>query len=159
TSPLHDALTAKNAVFGVSFGLETPLYFGRKGEPAAEVPTLHRSNAFPSVAEECRAAREEVAVMDISSFGKYEVVVPQAAAVLDRLLAGHLPGIGRIRLTPMLSKAGRLMGDLTTARLDENRFMIFGSGYLQTWHMRWFGEHLADDGVSVRNLSDEWLGL
>lgn len=159
TSPLYDTLRAKNAVFGVSFGMEVPLYFANQDGETVEVPSLSRSNAFPAVAKECQSAREAVAVMDISSFGKYEAVGPKAMAALDRLLAGRLPEVGRIRLTPMLSQGGRLMGDLTTARLDEDRFMIFGSGYLQTWHMRWFDQHLAGEGVTVRNVSDEWLGL
>ena len=97
--------------------------------------------------------------MDISSFGKYEVRGAKAAAALDRVLAGLLPSVGRIRLTPMLSPSGRLMGDLTTARLSEDRFLVFGSGYLQTWHMRWFQRHLPSDDVSVRNVSDELVGL
>jgi len=100
-----------------------------------------------------------VAVMDISSFGKYEVAGSRAAAALDRLLAGRLPSVGRIRLTPMLSPRGRLMGDLTTMRLTEHQFLVFGSGYLQTWHMRWFHQHLVGEGSTVRNLSAEWLGL
>jgi len=59
----------------------------------------------------------------------------------------------------MLAHSGRLMGDLTTMRLAEDRFLIFGSGYLQTWHMRWFGEHMAEAGVTVRNVTDEYGGI
>jgi dimethylglycine dehydrogenase len=142
-SAIHHALEAANAVFGVSYGLELPLYFAPLGTPAIEVPTLRRSNAFQSVAAECQAARRDVGVLDISSFAKYEITGPRAADALDQVLAGRLPAIGRIRLTPMLAHSGRLMGDLTTLRLAEDHFQIGGSGYLQTWHMRWFSEHLA----------------
>jgi dimethylglycine dehydrogenase len=105
------------------------------------------------------AARSAVGILDISSFSKYEVTGPRAAAALDRLLAGRLPAIGRIRLTPMLAHSGRLMGDLTTLRLAEDRFQISGSGYLQRWHMRWFSEYLAEDEVCVRNVSDDYGGI
>ena len=159
TSPLYEAQSSNNAVFGVSYGLEIPLYFEKQGEPAAEVPSLRRSNAFPRVAQECLSARADVALLDISAFGKYAVEGPRASEALDQLLAGRLPEVGRIRLTPMLSHAGRLMGDLTAMRLGEQHFLIFGSGYLQAWHMRWFQQHLSGNGVMVRNLSDEWLGL
>jgi len=159
TSAAHGALKAANAVFGVSYGLEYPCYFALPGEPAAEMPTLRRSNAFQAVREECHAARRGVGILDISSFSKYEVSGPRAATALDRLLAGRLPTVGRIRLTPMLAHSGRLMGDLTTMRLSEDRFHIGGSGYLQTWHMRWFSEHLAQEGVQIRNMTDQYGGL
>jgi dimethylglycine dehydrogenase len=159
TSPLYDILKSGHAVMGVSFGLEVPLYFAEDQNRAAEVPSLRRSNAFLRIAGECRAAREAVALLDISSFGKYEVRGPQAATKLNRLLAGRLPAVGRLRLTPMLSPTGRLLGDLTTACIDDNQFLIFGSGYLQTWHIRWFAQHLASPGVTVTNVSDDLLGI
>lgn len=158
-SPIHSTLKGANAVFGVSYGLEVPLYFARPGEPAAETASLRRSNAFASVRDECRTARNTVGILDISSFGKYFVSGPKSEATLNRVLAGRLPAVGRIRLTPMLAHSGRLMGDLTTMRLAEDHFLIGGSGYLQTWHMRWFTEHLVQDGVQVRNASDEYGGL
>jgi dimethylglycine dehydrogenase len=159
TSAAHETLRAANAVFGVSYGLEFPRYFALPGDPAAEAPTLRRSNAFNAVQEECHTARSAVGILDISSFSKYEITGPHAARALDRLLAGRLPRVGRIRLTPMLAHSGRLMGDLTTMRLAENRFQIGGSGYLQTWHMRWFAERLAEEGVQIRNITDEYGGL
>jgi len=59
----------------------------------------------------------------------------------------------------MLAPSGRLMGDLTTMRLAEDCFHIAGSGYLQTWQMRWFAEHLAEEGVQVRNVTDSFGGM
>jgi dimethylglycine dehydrogenase len=159
TSALYPHLMRRNAVHGVSYGLEYPLYFAPQGEPPVEVPTLRRSNAFASVSRECRTARSHGAILDASSFSRFEFKGPEAERALDRLLAGRLPEIGRIRLTPMLSTQGRLMGDLTTLRLSSERFLVFGSGYLQAWHLRWFREHLPKSGVSVRNLSDEWGGI
>jgi dimethylglycine dehydrogenase len=159
TSAVHSTLKAANAVFGVSYGLEYPNYFARPGEPSVETPTLRRSNAFQAVSEECAAARTTVGILDISSFSKYEVSGSKAEAALNRVLAGRLPSVGRIRLTPMLAHSGRLMGDLTTMCMGENRFQIRGSGYLQAWHMRWFAQQLCQPGVDVRNITDEYGGL
>jgi dimethylglycine dehydrogenase len=108
---------------------------------------------------ECLAARSAVGILDISSFSQYAITGPRAEHALDRLLAGRLPAVGRVRLTPMLAPSGRLMGDLTTMRLGADHFRIGGSGYLQSWHMRWFDEHLAGEGVEVRNVSNEYGGL
>lgn len=159
TSAVHDTLRSANAVFGVSYGLEIPLYFAPPDEPAVETPSLRRSNAFSAVREECRTSRSGVGVIDISSFSKYSVQGPNAETALNRVLAGRLPAVGRIRLTPMLSASGRLMGDLTTMRLADDHFVIGGSGYLQTWHMRWFEEHLLEPGVTLHNESDAYGGL
>ena len=159
TSAMHNKLEAAHAVFGVSYGLEVPLYFASHAERTFETPTLRRSNAFESVRAECHAARSAVGILDISSFAKYDVTGPRAQAALDKLLASRLPKVGRIRLTPMLAHSGRLMGDLTTMRLAEDHFRIGGSGYLQAWHMRWFCEHLAQEGVEVNNVTDSYGGL
>jgi dimethylglycine dehydrogenase len=67
--------------------------------------------------------------------------------------------VGKIRLAPMLNETGRLMGDLTIARLDEQRFWLTGSYYLQDWHQRWFRQHLPLAGVNVRNVTDGWMGF
>ena len=159
TSALHSRLVARNAVHGVSYGLEYPLYFAPPGAPAEELPTLRRSSAFGPVGTECRTARSHGGILDASSFSRFEFTGPAAESYLNRLLAGKLPEVGRVRLTPMLAPSGRLMGDLTTMRLSAERFLIFGSGYLQAWHMRWFREHLPASGASVRNLSIDWGGI
>ena len=159
TSALHAPLVAGNVVHGVSYGLEYPLYFAPPGELAQEAPTLRRSSAFAPVGTECRAARNAGGILDASSFSRFEFSGPEAERALDRLLAGRLPDVGRVRLTPMLSPRGRLMGDLTTVRLSAERFVLFGSGYLQAWHMRWFRAHLPVSGVTLRNLSDDWGGI
>ena len=159
TSAIHADLKAANAVFGVSYGTEVALYFAAAAEEARELPSLRRSNAFARVGEECSAARGSLGLLDISPFAKYRVTGADAARALDRLLAGRLPAEGQVRITPMLSPTGRLMGDLTTLRLATEEFMLFGSGYLQRWHMRWFDTHLAASGVKVENISDDYGGI
>ncbi len=159
TSAVYPVLEAARAVFGVSFGMEIPLYFALPQDPTTEVPSLRRSNAFAAVAAECGAARSGVGILDISSFSKYFVRGPKAEVALQRVLAGRLPEIARVRLTPMLARSGRLMGDLTSLRLSQELFMIGGSGYLQAWHMRWFAEHLAQEGAEVTNASDQYGGI
>lgn len=159
TSPIHDRFVARNAVFGVGYALEHPLYFAPAGEEPVETPTFHRSNAFPAVAAECKAVREAAGLFEISTFAKYEITGPDARIWLDRILACRLPSPGRARLAPMLHDNGRLAGDLTVMCLEEKHFRIFGSGFLQEWHMRWFEDHLGEERVHVRNVSDELLGF
>ena len=161
TSALHDQLTAKGASFGVSWGLEVPLYFvaDRDRGEFSEIPTLRRSNAFEIVAREVEAARNGVALLDITGFARYRVAGPEARSWLDHLVASRLPEPGQVRLAPMLSPSGRLMGDLTVTCWSADEYWVVGSYYLREWHLRWFAEHLPPSGVVVHDISDEWAGL
>jgi dimethylglycine dehydrogenase len=159
TTPCYDVFTAANARFTVNWGLEVPLYFA----PSAgfeENDMLGRSNAEPIVAEEVEAVRTAAGAYEIAQYARYEVAGAGAERWLDRLVSSPIPGVGRIRLAPMLNPAGRLMGDLTVARLDEDRFWLTASYYLQDWHMRWFLANVGPgDEVSIRNVTDEWMGF
>jgi dimethylglycine dehydrogenase len=158
TTPCYDDFRAANAWFTVNFGLEVPLYFAPTAD-FEENETLDRSNAEPIVAEEVAAVREAAGAYEIAQYARYEVRGPGAEAWLDHLVAGRIPSVGRIRLTPMLNPAGRLMGDLTVARIDEDRFWLTGSYYLQPWHMRWFHQHAPDGGVTIQNITEDHMGF
>lgn len=155
-APAHDAMTEAGCKWGVSWDLEVPLYFAPQG--FAETPTLKRSNAFDIVAEECRAIRDGVGLLDITGFSRFEVSGPGASDWLDHIMASRLPASGRARLAPMLGETGRLKGDLTVLNWGDGRYWIMGSYYLRAWHMRWFRDHMAD-GVTVRDLGEEIAGF
>jgi len=156
-SPAHSEMTAAGARFGVSFGLEVPIYFAPSPD-FVENPTLRRSNAFPIVADECRAVRETVGLLDTSGFSRFEVSGPKAQDWLNRTMASRLPGPGRARLAPMLSETGKLKGDLTVFNWGEGTWWIMGSYYLREWHMRWFEAHRTE-GVALRDISDAMVGF
>ena len=158
TTPCYDDFLEAGARFTVNHGLEVPLYFA-PSEDFVEQDTLGRSNAEPIVAEEVAAVRGAAGAYEIAQYARYEVTGAGAEAWLDRLLAARIPPVGRIRLTPMLGPAGRLMGDLTIARIDEDRFWLTGSYYLQAWHMRWFHQQAPPADVAVRNITDDWMGF
>jgi dimethylglycine dehydrogenase len=159
TSPLYETMRAAGAVFGANFGLEQPLWFAPKGSAPIEQVTFRRSNAHTPVGEECRAVRTGVGLIETSGYAKYEVVGPKAEAFLNRVLAGRLPAVGRIALTPMLNAAGRLIGDFTVARLSADAFHVFGSGAAEQYHMRWWESHAPAAGVAIRSLRSALMGL
>jgi dimethylglycine dehydrogenase len=159
TTPAYGLWKAKRAVFGQGYGMEAVNYFAGDGEPTFETPSFRRSNAFDRVGEECRAVRTAVGVNEIHNFGKYEVSGPGAEAWLDTIMAGRVPRQGRLSLTPMLSPRGRLIGDFTVSRLAPERFQLTASYNAQAYHLRWFWQHLPDDGVEIRNITLERIGL
>jgi dimethylglycine dehydrogenase len=159
TTPIYDWLKERGAFFGVSYGLEHALWFSPDGTAPDEEITFRRSNAHAIVAEECRAVRTGVGLMETSTYARYEVTGPGAEAWLSRLLVNRMPAEGRIVLTPMLNPEGKLIGDFTVAKVGAERFYMFGSGIAEAYHMRWFEAQLPDKGVTIRPLSAELVGL
>jgi dimethylglycine dehydrogenase len=160
TTPLYDRMVAQGAVMGDSWGLETPLWFAPEGVERRDVVSFHRSNDFPHVKAECMAVREAVGITEIANFAKYEILGPGAEGWLSQLMTNRMPRTGRIILTPMLNEFGKLIGDFTIAKADDERFYMWGSSQAQIYHMRWFERHLPGDGsVSIRPFGMGLVGL
>ncbi|MDF1599753.1 FAD-dependent oxidoreductase [Mesorhizobium sp. YIM 152430] len=161
TTPLYDVmLRDNNAVMGDSWGLETPLWFAPKGAEPKDVVSFHRSNDFEHIRAEVRATRERVGVTEIANFAKYEVAGTGAEDFLNRLMTNRMPKVGRIVLTPMLNEFGKLIGDFTIAKADDDRFMVWGSSAAQKYHMRWFEKHLPKDrSVRIIRFDQTLVGL
>ncbi|HLY51983.1 MAG TPA: FAD-dependent oxidoreductase [Steroidobacteraceae bacterium] len=158
-SPIYDRLKAAGACMGANYGLENALWFAPRGIEPSETPTYRRSEAFPIVREECRAVRRAVGLYETTNYGKYEVCGRGARAWLDRVFASRLPSPGRLALAPMLSAAGRIIGDLTMACLAEDRFLIVGSGFAEEFHLRWFQQAEPPADVFVRSLASTLNGV
>jgi len=158
-SPIYERLKAAGACMGANYGLENALWFAPPGMQPVETPTYRRSEAFPIVREECHAVRRAVGLYETSNYGKYEVSGRGARAWLDRVFASRLPAPGRLALAPMLSPAGRIVGDLTMACLADDRFLIVGSGFAEEFHLRWFEQAGPPPDVSVRSLLSTLNGV
>ena len=158
TTPMYDIFTQMGAVWGQQYGLEVPNYFAQTDEPSYETPSFRRSDAFAATAREVAAVRANAGINEVQNFGKYHVTGPNARTWLDRIMAGRIPKPGRLSLTPMLSHAGRLIGDFTVTCLAEGDFHLTASYGAQAFHSRWFAQN-AQDGVQVTNVSDSRTGF
>jgi len=158
TTPMYDIFSGLGAVWGQQFGLEVANYFAQGDEPTYETPSFRRSNAWDATAREVKAVRERVGINEVQNFGKFEVTGHGARAWLDRIMAGRMPKVGRLSLTPMLSPKGRLWGDFTVSCLAEDRFQLTASYGAQEIHHRWFLMN-AVEGVRVDNISDRRTGF
>src|SRR3984885_945150 len=158
-SPIYEKLIAVGAVMGANFGLEHALWFAPDGVARSEAPTYRRSEAFPHVRAECQAVRSGVGVYETTNYGKYEVTGGGARAWLDRVFACRIPRPGRMGLAPMLSPAGKIMGDLSIACVEENRFLIMGSGLAAEFHLRWFWQAEPPSDVFVRSAASTLTGF
>ncbi|MER8915737.1 FAD-dependent oxidoreductase [Mesorhizobium sp. M0761] len=163
TTPIYDLLSAKGAQWGVSYGLEVPLWFAPEG--VRDEFSWRRSSDFSHVANEVATVRESVGLAEISNFAKYKVTGEGAAAWLDRIFACKLPKPSRMTLAPMLKDDGKLIGDFTLANIgtpnsNGTEWFIAGSGIAEQYHMRWFEAHLpADSSVRMEALGQKLTGL
>ena len=158
TTPLYETLKAKGAQFGASYGLETALWYAPVG--VSDSFSWRRSTDFEYVGKEAKAVRQSVGVSEISNFAKYLVTGADAQSYLDRVLAAKIPAIGRMTLAPMLKEDGRVIGDFSLAHLDDDSFLIVGSGIAEDYHMRWFEDQVqADEEVDIEALGLSLTGL
>jgi len=132
-SALYALLQAQGACFGEKMGWERPNWFA---DPAAgEVPqdrySMGRPGWFEAVAREHRACREAAVMFDQSSFAKFTVTGPDAAAVLGWICAGNVDRApGRLVYTQMLNARGGIEADVTVSRLGPDSFYIVtGTGF------------------------------
>ena len=144
TTPIYDLLKSQGAQFGASWGLETALWYAPEG--VKDEFSWYRSTDFDHVGAEARAVRDSVGIIEISGFAKYSVRGEGAEAWLDKMLACKIPQEGRMTLAPMLKQDGMVIGDFSLANLGDDQFFIAGSGIAEDYHMRWFYQHLPEDG-------------
>jgi len=160
TTSLYDRLTQRGAVWQDSFGLENVLWFANSPEDAYEEPTFHRSRAHDYVAKEVKAVREKVGAIEIANFANHKFTGKGARKFLDYVLAGRIPNQGRVNLSPMLRKSGKLYGDLTVACMNDETYYLFGSSVAQDMHRRWFEENLEGvDDVEYQNVTEDFHGI
>ncbi len=150
-SPLYATLARAGAVYGSKFGWERPNWFAADGTPAEEAPSFERGPAFDAIAAEHRAVRERVALIDMSSFSKYEIRGPGALALLQKLAVNDLDRPpGTIVYTQLCNERGGIEADVTITRLADERFYFVTGSALGVRDRSTIERHLpAGGGVEI----------
>ncbi|WP_369060980.1 glycine cleavage system aminomethyltransferase GcvT [Kocuria rhizophila] len=81
---------------------------------------------YASDTAEHHAVRRGAGIFDLSHMGEVEVTGPHAGAFLDHALVGVLSGmgVGRAKYSLIVDEAGRVLDDLITYRLGEERYLV-----------------------------------
>ena len=146
-TPLHDRLLAAGACMGETAGWERPNWFAAPGSSPRYAYSYGRQNWFEACGAECHAVRDRVALFDQSSFAKFLVQGPDAAALLNRLSTADIDmAPDRIIYTQWLNDRGGIEADLTITRISEREFMVVTSAICQTRDLAWLRRHIAADG-------------
>ena len=144
-SPLYATLRDAGACFGEKLGWERPNWFAdlAAGEEPRDRYSMTRPGWFDAVAREHRAAREAAVLIDQTSFAKFTLEGPDAAAALSYLCAGRVEREpGRLTYTQLLNPKGGIECDLTVARLDEESFYIVTGTGFATHDLDWIRRNL-----------------
>jgi sarcosine oxidase subunit alpha len=113
------------------------------GARSMDMGAWKRPLVYCSVEEECRAVRERVGLIDVSTLGKLEVTGRDAAGFLDWLHPGRFSDLppGRVRYRVMCDDAGVVLDDGVVARLREDRFLVTtttgGVDAIEQWFQWW----------------------
>jgi sarcosine oxidase subunit alpha len=105
-----------------------------------------RPRQYREPAEECRAVHERVAIIDVSSLGKFKIRGPEAVKLLERLYPNRIADlkVGRIRYGAMLNDQGVILDDGTVARLGEDDFFVTtttsGAEAIDQWIKWWMAD-------------------
>ena len=158
TSPLYATLKAKGARFGARGGWERAVYLDLKGDVPADTHSFRRENVWHgAVAEEVRAVRERVGILDLPGFTKYELKGPGASKHLDYLSCSKLPSQGRVSLAYALTEDGKLWSEFTITRLGEDHFYIISAAIAATHDMDLLRQGLtADSAITVKDVTADF---
>lgn len=154
-SALHERMAARGACFGETAGWERPHWFVpaedlERGVKPEYRYSWKRQNWFPYAAAEHRAVREAVGLFDLSSFAKFRVGGPDAAAVLQRVSANDVAvPPGRIVYTQWLNARGGIEADLTVTRLSGRLFLVVTAAASARRDLAWLKRHVPEDARCV----------
>ncbi|MEO8265867.1 MAG: FAD-dependent oxidoreductase [Ilumatobacteraceae bacterium] len=154
-SPLHDALGAQGAVFGSRGGWERPNWFAPAGVEPVDRPSFAAPNWFPHVADEHRAVRERVALIDQTSFAKFEITGPGALEAVQWLSVADMDKpAGTVTYTQLCNISGGIECDLTMTRLGEQHWYVVTGSAFGAHDMGWIRSNAPDDAsVQIRDLT------
>lgn len=127
-SPVHHLLAEARANFGSKMGWERANFFAPEGQAPVIEYTWGKPNWLPWSAAEQVSTRTGVTVFDQTSFSKYLMVGPDAAAALQWLCTADVDvEIGRTVYTGMLNERGTYESDVTVTRTAAQEFLIISS--------------------------------
>ncbi len=141
---INEQLTKAGAFFTEGMGWEMPDWYAPAGtEAKVEQYSWGRQNWFKYHAEEHRACREDVILMDVSSMSKFLVQGRDAEKVLNQICANDVAvPVGKIVYTQWLNERGGMEADLTVTRLAEDKYFIVSASDFYTHDLWWLKKHI-----------------
>ncbi|MEO5621333.1 MAG: FAD-dependent oxidoreductase, partial [Cypionkella sp.] len=157
-SAVHDRVAALGAQFGAYNGWERALWYAREGDDVSPEgsQTWAREGAwFGAVKAECAAVRDACGILDLPGFSRFVLTGDGAAEWLSRQITGKLPSVGRLGLAYFADEMGRIVTEMSVARLGEDELLLITAATAQLHDGDWLRGHL-EPGLSLTEETDQW---
>jgi dimethylglycine dehydrogenase len=157
-SAVHDRVAALGAQFGAYNGWERALWYARPGDDTSEAGTQTWNREGPwfgAVKAECEAVRDAAGILDLPGFSRFVVKGAGAVAWLARQITGKVPNVGRLGLAYFADDKGRIVTEMSVARLGEDELLLITAATAQAHDRDWLAGHL-DAGLSLTDHTTEW---
>ncbi|MEO0864659.1 MAG: FAD-dependent oxidoreductase, partial [Pseudomonadota bacterium] len=164
TAPAYDRQKALGAQFGQVNGWERPNYYGPTDAPHSfdhDARSFRRGGWWQYAADEAKAIREGVGLIDATAFTKHRLTGPGATAFLDWFTCNKLPRVGRINLTYALTSAGTTRTEYTIVREGENDYYLVSAGAWEAYDEDFLYKAIEDTEdrfgrVNEENVTGQW---
>ncbi|MCW1919625.1 FAD-dependent oxidoreductase [Rhodobacter sp. KR11] len=157
-SAVHEATKAMGAQFGPYNGWERALWYARPGDDTSEASQRTWDRAGPwfgAVKAECEAVRDAAGILDLPGFSRYVIEGAGAAEWLAQQITGKLPAVGRLGLAYFADDKGRIVTEMSVARIAADRFLLITAATAQAHDKDWLLRHLAP-GLTLRDETEAW---
>ena len=151
---IHPWHVAHGAVFENVGQWKRPWYFPRDDE-----------DMDAAVLRECRAARENVAVMDASTLGKIDIQGPDALEFLNRMYTNAFDTlkVGFCRYGLMCKADGMVFDDGVVMHLGDDRWLATtttgGAAAVLDWMEEWLQTEWPELRVHLTSVTDHWADV
>ncbi len=158
TTPLTTRYQEKNTVMGAYYGWERPSWFAKAGMEPVETHSFRRGNWFDSVAAECENVQNNVGVLDLSPFTKFEISGAGAHGWLESLAPNRIPvEAGGVALAHPLTGDGGVAWEFSVTRLQDGNYYMMAPAVGELLIEDWLRIRLPADGsVTLKNTTAAW---
>ncbi len=157
-SAVHDRTSAHGAQFGPYNGWERALWYARTGDitdAEAQRTWARQGPWFNAVQAECHAVRDAAGILDLPGFSRFMISGAGATEWLSGQITGKIPSIGRLGLAYFADEAGRIVTEMSVARLGEDQLLLITAATAQGHDKAWLQRHLAP-GLTLTDVTDGW---
>jgi dimethylglycine dehydrogenase len=157
-SAVHDRTAALGAQFGPYNGWERALWYARPGDDTSgdAQRTWDREGPwFGAVREECLAVRDACGILDLPGFSRFRVTGAGTVAWLSAQITGKVPNVGRLGLAYFSDEKGRIVTEMSVARIAEDEVLLITAATAQVHDREWLLATLPA-GLSLVDESEAW---
>ncbi len=157
-SAVHAQTKALGAVYAPYNGWERAAWYARPGDDVTEEAqrTWDRKGPwFDAVKAECEAVRDAAGILDLPGFSRFMISGPGTVEWLSRQITGKVPPVGRLGLAYFADDKGRIVTEMSVARMGEDQVLLITAATAQSHDREWLQKHLAP-GLSLFDATDLW---